>query len=186
MTTTTETLPEARSSLRALLSDPWVVTAVVWLVVILVVPDDGKLPSIVEVLIHDYISTTLLFIDIDNFKTVNDRYGHRAGDCVLREAAARLRACVREVDTMARYGGDEFVVVLEDLIDEKDAETVARRIGKSMALGFSYESVRNELSASIGIATSCKTGRDPSELLEAADRAMYAIKRSGGGAAGAD
>lgn len=126
----------------------------------------------------------LLFIDIDRFKIVNDRYGHRAGDCVLREAAARLRACVREVDTLARYGGDEFVVVLEDLSDEAAAETVARRIVKSLVLGFSYESVQIELSASIGIATSLRTGRNPSELLEAADRAMYAIKRSGGGGAG--
>jgi len=126
----------------------------------------------------------LLFIDLDQFKTVNDRYGHRAGDCVLREAAARLRACVREVDTMARYGGDEFVVVLEDLSEVDGAETVARRITKSMALGFSYESVQIELSASIGIATSCRIGRDLSELIEAADRAMYSIKRAGGGAFG--
>ncbi len=126
----------------------------------------------------------LLFVDIDHFKKVNDQYGHRAGDCVLREAAARLRACTREVDTLARYGGDEFVVVLEGLDNAEDAETVARRIVAGFARGFSYESAQVELSASIGIATSNRTGWDPSELIEAADRAMYAVKRSGGGGAG--
>ncbi len=126
----------------------------------------------------------LLFVDIDHFKKVNDQYGHRAGDCVLREAAARLRACTREVDTLARYGGDEFVVVLESLDNAEDAETVARRIVAGFARGFSYESAQVELSASIGIATSNRTGWDPSELIEAADRAMYAVKRSGGGGAG--
>ena len=126
----------------------------------------------------------LLFIDLDDFKMVNDRYGHRAGDCVLREAAARLRACTREVDTLARYGGDEFVVVLEGLDEVKDAETVAKRIVAGLARGFSYESAQIELSASVGIATSSRTGRVRSELIEAADRAMYEVKRSGGGGAG--
>ena len=127
------------------------------------------------------VQAPVLFVDIDRFKTVNDAYGHRAGDCVLREAAARLKACTREVDTVARYGGDEFIVVLEGLGDVTDAETVARRIVTSLARGFSYESMQIELSASVGIATSSRTGRDGAELIEAADRAMYSAKRSGGG-----
>jgi diguanylate cyclase (GGDEF)-like protein len=124
----------------------------------------------------------LMFIDLDHFKEVNDTYGHTAGDSILREAAARIKAFTREVDTLARYGGDEFVIVLEGLESPSDAEIVAGRILDGFRMGFQYESVRIELSASIGIAIYPGDGRTPSQLFEAADRAMYCVKESGGSA----
>jgi diguanylate cyclase (GGDEF)-like protein len=122
----------------------------------------------------------LMFIDLDDFKEVNDTYGHTAGDSVLREAAARIKAFTREVDTLARYGGDEFVVVLEGLEDPTAAEIVAGRILDGFKVGFQFESGRIELSASIGIAIYPGHGQTPSQLFEAADRAMYSVKDSGG------
>ncbi len=122
----------------------------------------------------------LMFIDLDHFKTVNDTYGHTAGDCVLRESAARIKAFTRDVDTLARYGGDEFVVVLEGLESPADAELVAGRILDGFKMGFQFETGRIKLSASIGIAIFPGHGRTPSQLFEAADRAMYNVKESGG------
>lgn len=122
----------------------------------------------------------LMFIDLDHFKKVNDTYGHTAGDSVLREAAARIKAFTRDVDTLARYGGDEFVVVLEGLESPADAEIVAGRILDGFKMGFQFETGRIKLSASIGIAIFPGHGRTPSQLFEAADRAMYNVKESGG------
>jgi len=122
----------------------------------------------------------LMFIDLDDFKQVNDTYGHTAGDSVLREAAARITAFTREVDTLARYGGDEFIVVLEGLERPADAEVVAGRILDGFKIGFQFETGRIKLSASIGVAIYPGDGRTPSELFEAADRAMYSVKESGG------
>jgi len=125
----------------------------------------------------------LMFIDLDNFKKVNDTYGHTAGDSVLREAAARIQAFTREVDTLARYGGDEFIVVLEGLESPDDANLVAGRILDGFKMGFQFETGRIKLSASIGIAIYPGHGRTPSQLFEAADRAMYSVKESGGSGA---
>jgi diguanylate cyclase (GGDEF)-like protein len=122
----------------------------------------------------------LMFIDLDDFKKVNDTHGHTAGDSVLREAAARITAFTREVDTLARYGGDEFIVVLEGLDSPADAAVVADRILDGFKIGFQFETGRIKLSASIGIAIYPGDGRTPSELFEAADRAMYSVKESGG------
>lgn len=122
----------------------------------------------------------LMFIDLDHFKAVNDTYGHTAGDCVLKEAAARIKAFTREVDTLARYGGDEFIVVLEGLERPADAEVVAGRILDGFKMGFQFETGRINLSASIGIAIYPGDGRTPSQLFEAADHAMYSVKESGG------
>jgi diguanylate cyclase (GGDEF)-like protein len=126
------------------------------------------------------MSLGLMFIDLDNFKEVNDTYGHPAGDSVLREAAARIKALTRDVDTVARYGGDEFVLVFEALDDPTGAEMVARRILDGFEMGFQFESGRINLSASIGIAIHPVNGRSPEKLFEAADRAMYAAKERGG------
>jgi len=126
------------------------------------------------------MSLGLMFIDLDNFKVVNDSYGHPAGDSVLREAAARIKALTRDVDTVARYGGDEFVLVFEALDDPSGAKLVARRILDGFTMGFQFESGRINLSASIGIAIQPANGRTPDKLFEAADRAMYVAKQRGG------
>ena len=122
----------------------------------------------------------LMFIDLDHFKTINDNYGHRAGDDVLRETAARITTLTREVDTLARYGGDEFVLIFEALENQASVEIVAQRILDGFKMGFQFETGRIELSASIGIAFFPEQGGTTSELFESADRAMYTVKQSGG------
>lgn len=122
----------------------------------------------------------LMFIDLDNFKIVNDTYGHPAGDSVLREVAARIKALTRDIDTVARYGGDEFVLVFEAMDDQSGAKMVGRRILDAFKMGFQFESGRIHLSASIGIALHPGDGRTPEKLFEAADRAMYVVKQAGG------
>ncbi|OIQ82725.1 cyclic di-GMP phosphodiesterase Gmr [mine drainage metagenome] len=121
----------------------------------------------------------LLFIDLDRFKEVNDTLGHDVGDAMLKDAAARLSACVRETDTVARLGGDEFIVILGELDDAGVVERVAQDILRSMAEPFRLENEVVYASASIGItlypedATACET------LLTNADQAMYAAKQQG-------
>lgn len=122
----------------------------------------------------------LMFVDLDHFKIVNDTWGHPAGDSILREAAARIKALTREIDTLARYGGDEFVLIFEAMETPADAEIVGRRILDGFKMGFQFESGRIELSASIGIAIHPFNGHTPTQLVEAADRAMYKAKEAGG------
>jgi diguanylate cyclase (GGDEF)-like protein/PAS domain S-box-containing protein len=124
----------------------------------------------------------LMVVDLDRFKLINDRYGHRLGDEVLREAAQRLRDCVREVDTVSRVGGDEFVVVLAELRQPQDAALVAGKILLALAQPFDVpggagETVRVE--CSIGIAHYPADGDEPDVLLKAADLTMYRAKEVG-------
>ena len=121
----------------------------------------------------------LLYVDLDRFKAMNDTHGHQFGDAVLREAAKRLTACVRESDTVARIGGDEFVVVLGDLSDPANAAAVAAKIREALLAPDLPEGLYLA-GASIGIAVSPRDGRDQDSLLSAADRAMYVVKRRGG------
>lgn len=121
----------------------------------------------------------VLFMDLDGFKDVNDSFGHEAGDRLLSDVAARLNDCVREVDTVARMGGDEFTVILTGAKQRKDVELVAQTIIDALALPFqsAQESVR--ISVSIGIAFYPQDAATPVALLEAADRAMYKAKDAG-------
>lgn len=114
----------------------------------------------------------LLMLDLDDFKTVNDRFGHLAGDAVLRDVADRLRSCTRPEDTVARIGGDEFVVLLED--QEDDVSRVADRIAASLRIPVDS----TEVTASVGYAV-IHGAVDPDHLLRAADASMYAAKRTG-------
>jgi diguanylate cyclase (GGDEF)-like protein len=122
----------------------------------------------------------LMFLDLDRFKAVNDTFGHDAGDLLLKTAADRLKACVREVDTVARMGGDEFTVLLESFSGMRDISACADRILESLARPFILE--RNEVSvaASIGIAVYPLDGDKPHDLLKNADTAMYRAKEEGG------
>jgi diguanylate cyclase (GGDEF)-like protein/PAS domain S-box-containing protein len=126
----------------------------------------------------------LLFIDLDNFKTLNDTLGHEKGDILLQQVAVRLGTCVREADTVARFGGDEFVVVLEDL-GEVDAEAAskARAIGEKvlveLARPYLLDSYEYSSSSSIGIAPFGQQHEGASELLKQADLAMYQAKTAG-------
>jgi diguanylate cyclase (GGDEF)-like protein/PAS domain S-box-containing protein len=119
----------------------------------------------------------LLFVDIDHFKRVNDEHGHAVGDLVLRELAGRLRGALRPGDTVARYGGDEFVVVCEDLTNGGILAGVAERIHAAVSLPIVVHGSEIAVGFSIGIAADDGVGTD--ELLERADRAMYEAKEQG-------
>jgi diguanylate cyclase (GGDEF)-like protein/PAS domain S-box-containing protein len=126
---------------------------------------------------RDTANAAVLFVDLDNFKRVNDDHGHSAGDLVLVELAGRLRDAVRPGDTMARFGGDEFVAVCEDA-DEEVAMTVALRILEAVQMPLVTDRTRLDLSASVGVAI----GRgDADDLLACADAAAYRAKANGRG-----
>ncbi|MBD2411804.1 REC domain-containing diguanylate cyclase [Nostoc calcicola FACHB-389] len=121
----------------------------------------------------------VLFLDLDNFKQINDRFGHGVGDDFLVAIARRLESCLRSGDTIARFGGDEFTVLLEDIKDVTDATNVARRIQDSLRLPLSLDGNQLYTTASIGIAWNCSNYEEPATLLRDADTAMYRAKRQG-------
>ncbi len=123
---------------------------------------------------------TVMFLDLDNFKTVNDSLGHAAGDRLLVDAARRLASCVRDSDLIARLGGDEFAVLIEESPDDTDVLLIADRIAAAMSRPFAVGGKEVFVSASIGIARS--TSRDSTdELVRNADVAMYVAKTRGKG-----
>jgi diguanylate cyclase (GGDEF)-like protein/PAS domain S-box-containing protein len=121
----------------------------------------------------------VLFIDLDDFKLVNDRLGHSAGDVLLAETALRLQAAVRSGDTVARISGDEFAIVLADLARTDDAAVVAQKILDRLAEPVALGGEQTFVTASIGIAAFPGDGGDVETLLGAADAAMYRAKQSG-------
>ncbi len=123
---------------------------------------------------------TVLMLDLDRFKQVNDRHGHQIGDAVLIELASRMRTEVREVDTLARYGGEEFVVVLPET-DAEGAARAAERLGAVIRSSLFCQGTGHELpvSASLGVAVFPEHGSDASQLLRSADNALYAAKADG-------
>jgi diguanylate cyclase (GGDEF)-like protein/PAS domain S-box-containing protein len=121
----------------------------------------------------------LFLIDLDRFKEVNDTLGHALGDALLRQAAHRLAACVRQSDTVARLGGDEFTVVLSNSHDVRHVETVAQKIVETLAVPFQLEGEQAYVTASIGITLYPNDAKDVDELIRNADQAMYAAKEKG-------
>ena len=119
----------------------------------------------------------LLFIDLDDFKLINDSLGHQEGDRVLREVAKRLKRCLREQDIAARIGGDELAVLLEDVAEASRAVRLAERFQEQLRVPFDIHSHRLHTSASIGIAVGARWS--PEGLVRAADQAMYQAKRVG-------
>jgi diguanylate cyclase (GGDEF)-like protein/PAS domain S-box-containing protein len=121
----------------------------------------------------------VLFVDIDGFKRVNDTLGHDAGDHVLKETAVRLGSCVREIDTVARVGGDEFWVLLTNMSDKNSIITIAEKLIKAVGTPYKWERKQVKIGASIGIALYPDHGVSPQELVNLADQMMYKIKRQG-------
>jgi diguanylate cyclase len=119
------------------------------------------------------------FLDLDGFKIINDRHGHPMGDAVLREVSVRLRSTVRSVDTVARIGGDEFIVVQEGVQHEGEAEMLARRIIKQLSAPYMLMDEPICISVSIGIAMAPRHGVDLEHLTACADAALYRSKRGG-------
>jgi diguanylate cyclase (GGDEF)-like protein len=123
----------------------------------------------------------VVFIDLDNFKLVNDSLGHDAGDALLRQVAERLRAATRAEDTLARFGGDEFVVLLEEAFDATEALAAADRLGAALRTPIKIDGRSMVVEASFGVALSGR-GRDrPTDLLRDADLALYRAKLDGKG-----
>ncbi|MDD5059184.1 MAG: diguanylate cyclase [Sideroxydans sp.] len=141
---------------------------------------------------HRYAA--LMFIDLDNFKPLNDEHGHDMGDILLADVAQRIAGCVREVDTVARFGGDEFVVILSELDADKNisktqamgvADKIRRMLGEPYRLSASHEGaekpclVEHRCTASIGVVLFNSRDNSPDDLLRLADNAMYRAKMSG-------
>jgi diguanylate cyclase (GGDEF)-like protein len=122
---------------------------------------------------------TILYIDLDHFKEVNDSAGHAAGDELLRRIGTVLRESVRQEDTAARLGGDEFAVVMQDCGADEAAQIAATVLQRINGFALNCGDKRRRITASIGIACSADLFVSPGKLLEAADRACYAAKRSG-------
>lgn len=124
----------------------------------------------------------LLFVDIDRFKPVNDRYGHAVGDMLLQRIGKRMKQCLRELDTIARIGGDEFMAILPDVNEAEDAVSIAERLRQSIEEPFAVGHAILAVSASIGVAVYPHDGLDEQTLQVNADRAMYQAKGRGGNA----
>jgi diguanylate cyclase (GGDEF)-like protein/PAS domain S-box-containing protein len=127
---------------------------------------------------HDY-RFAVLYLDLDDFKGVNDRYGHEAGDAFLRSVADRILRSVRGGDVPARVGGDEFVVLLPDVSGIDEARTVAARVAEEIARPHAVVGATLAGSASVGIVLADGSYDDPSAVLRDADAAMYAAKQAG-------
>lgn len=121
----------------------------------------------------------VMFIDLDGFKAVNDTLGHEAGDYVLRQVAQRLLACVREIDTVARVGGDEFLVVAAGLLAPENAGEIAEKILRNVTRPLECRGQQTRVGASIGIALYPLHAAEMEQLVKLADEAMYRIKNSG-------
>jgi diguanylate cyclase (GGDEF)-like protein/PAS domain S-box-containing protein len=121
-------------------------------------------------------TVTVLFLDLDGFKQINDTMGHAEGDHLLRMVANRLRACARATDTVARLGGDEFAVLVEDTAVARSTERLIERIREQMAFPFNLAGREARISASVGSASAI--GGEVDEVLRHADVAMYAAKRA--------
>jgi diguanylate cyclase (GGDEF)-like protein/PAS domain S-box-containing protein len=128
---------------------------------------------------RDSSTFALMFIDLDNFKAVNDSYGHLIGDKLLTMTAARIMSMTRKSDTVARYGGDEFLIIVENVSDNQILETLANKILQALAQPYLIERLELNITASIGIALSSKNGNNTDLLLKRADTAMYQAKEHG-------
>jgi diguanylate cyclase (GGDEF)-like protein len=117
-----------------------------------------------------------MFLDLDRFKQINDTFGHEAGDRLLQAVAARLRGCVRATDTVARLAGDEFAILLPEIVSEDAAREVGEKILDAMREPVCLGVESRVVTTSIGVAMFPRDGQDPQALLKSADVAMYAVK----------
>lgn len=138
-----------------------------------------RLENAIAVAKRNTTKIAIMFVDLDGFKEVNDSLGHDAGDLVLKETAQRLSACVREVDTVARIGGDEFWILLSNITNANSIVTIAEKIIKVVSDTYKVEDTEIKIGASLGIAVYPDHQSNPQELIKLADKAMYEVKRQG-------
>lgn len=125
----------------------------------------------------------LLFIDLDNFKPINDQYGHAAGDAILRQVSSRLQHAIRDSDAVSRHGGDEFLLLLSNVNHPQDAGLFADKLCQLLAEPYQLNNAQVRLSASIGIAQFPADADNAMALINHADAAMYRAKQQGGASA---
>jgi len=122
---------------------------------------------------------SIFYLDLDDFKNINDEFSHDAGDHVLKVIAERIQNCIRKMDTGARFSGDEFVIMLEDVNGSRNAAQIARKILNTISIPIKIQNSEVMVSGSLGIAMIPKDGEDSSDLLINADTAMYSAKNDG-------
>ncbi len=127
---------------------------------------------------HDSL-VGVVFLDLDNFKVINDSLGHEVGDQIIKAVSERLVSAVREGDTVARYGGDEFVVVLDDMVQEKNVADITRKLMAEMTAPFNIDGRDIIVTVSLGVAIYPRDGEDQATLLRNADTALYRAKEAG-------
>ena len=124
-------------------------------------------------------TSAVMFLDLDGFKKINDQYGHDFGDMVLKTTADRIKSEIRETDTVARIGGDEFVIILSSLPETAIAERIAATVIEQVAKPLKIKDVEVTITASIGISLYPEHGTTAEKLIRSADKAMYQVKREG-------
>jgi len=122
----------------------------------------------------------VMFIDLNDFKLVNDRLGHKAGDHALQNVAEIMKKCIRASDTLARFGGDEFVIIMPDVIDQTSVVRTCEKLTQSLCEPFDLDGTEMRIGVSIGITMYPDHAKSPEALLEMADKAMYELKRNNG------
>ncbi len=122
---------------------------------------------------------SVLFLDLDHFKAVNDGHGHPVGDELLIQVSSRIKSCLRENDIVARFGGDEFCILLPSYTDNTDSTFVAKKIISALNNIFHIEGIECKIGSSIGIACFPTHGEEADELIRKSDIALYAVKNSG-------
>ncbi len=136
-----------------------------------------RLETALRSAVRNHDGLALLYLDLNNFKSINDTRGHEAGDQLLIAMARRLEGCTRDADTVARMGGDEFTILLTDVRDHTSLDTAVKKIREAMALPFEFDGEAYPISCSIGAALYPEDGKTARQLLSKADAEMYSDKR---------
>lgn len=141
---------------------------------------DDRLNKMLQVAKRDNSSFTIVMMDLDDFKTVNDTYGHAAGDALLMEVAARLKACLRPNDSVCRLGGDEFILLLDDMQNDASLD-ICKRVSTEISKPVTVRGTQIIIGSSMGVVKYSDHRDSPEDLIHKADQAMYVVKARGGG-----